>query len=245
MLDVDESLIAVNKFLATTDPSTSGAITAEAKENAATFVFTAALTSLPFSAVRLEVEGDVDAFEIISPTVPMQRTAPSSPPTGPRSRRTRSALPTTPCSPATATTPSGSWRALPMLIITAFAGYDDVPSHRGRRRLRHRERQGADGRGRHRRPHVQRRLLDHALRAAEGQRRRDARLRRLERVLHEAALVHAGRLGSEVRGRQRLSRRPKRLGGQDGHDSRRRLRRRLLRRPRRLRRRDRRRILCG
>ena len=66
VLDVDESLIAVNKFLATTDPVTSGAITAKAKENAATFVFTAALTSLPFSAVRLEVEGDVDAFESIS-----------------------------------------------------------------------------------------------------------------------------------------------------------------------------------
>ena len=66
VLDVDESRIAVNKFLATTDPVTSGAITAKAKENAAAFVFTAALTSLPFSAVRLEVEGDVDAFESIS-----------------------------------------------------------------------------------------------------------------------------------------------------------------------------------
>ena len=66
VLDVDESLIAVNKFLATTDPVTSGAITAKAKENAAAFVFTAALTSLPFSAVRLEVKGDVDAFASIS-----------------------------------------------------------------------------------------------------------------------------------------------------------------------------------
>ena len=68
MLDADESLIAVNKFLATTDPVTSdaAALTAKAKENAATFVFTAALDALPFSAVRLEVKGDVDAFESIS-----------------------------------------------------------------------------------------------------------------------------------------------------------------------------------
>ena len=68
VLDVDESLIAVNKFLATTDPVTSAAaaLTAKAQENAAAFVFTAALTSRPFSAVRLEVKGDVDAFASIS-----------------------------------------------------------------------------------------------------------------------------------------------------------------------------------
>ena len=66
VLDVDESKIAVNKFMGRADPVTDGVVSTKARENAATFTFTAALTSRPHDAVRLELRGDVDAFASIA-----------------------------------------------------------------------------------------------------------------------------------------------------------------------------------
>ena len=65
VIDVDESLISAGKFLSKIPPVTSGNVPLKRDENAATYVYTLALTSMPFAPVRLAVRGDVDAFESI------------------------------------------------------------------------------------------------------------------------------------------------------------------------------------
>ena len=65
VIDVDESLISAGKFLSKIPPVTSGNVPLKRDENAATYVYTLALTSMPSAPVRLAVQGDVDAFESI------------------------------------------------------------------------------------------------------------------------------------------------------------------------------------
>ena len=65
VIDVDESLISAGKFLSKIPPVTSGNVPLKRDENAATYVYTVALTSMPSAPVRLAVQGDVDAFESI------------------------------------------------------------------------------------------------------------------------------------------------------------------------------------
>ena len=64
--DVDESHVASQIFLSAEAPAKEGTLDVAKDENAADFVFAVALTSVPSAPVRLELNGDVGAFEYVT-----------------------------------------------------------------------------------------------------------------------------------------------------------------------------------